>query len=104
MKVKETFRRSFFLHFEWVMLTLLLISAALINPYSGGVSFCLLDMAGFSFCPGTGLGRSIALFYRGNITESFQMHPAGIAAVLIIMGRIGSILHRNYQLYQQKGG
>jgi len=100
-KVKETFRRSFFLHFEWVMLVLILAVAAFINPYSEGISFCLLDLAGFSFCPGTGLGRSIALFFRGNFMESFQMHPAGIAAVLIIMGRIGSILYRNLQIYQQ---
>jgi hypothetical protein len=103
MKMKEKFRNTFFLHFEWLALTGLLVAAAAINPYSPGASFCLFDAAGIEYCPGEGLGRSIAHLFRGNFYESVQAHPVGFAAVLIIMIRVGSILHRNRQ-YQSNGG
>ena len=100
MKVKETFTNLFFLHFEWVALLGFLIMAAQLNPESTASTFCLFEKAGLSFCPGSGLGKSMAFTFRGNISESFQAHPAGAAAILIIMVRIGSILHRNKQSQQ----
>jgi hypothetical protein len=81
-------------------LAALLIAAAFINPYTEGTTFCLIERAGIDFCPGNGLGRSISLAYRGEFTDSFRMHPVGMAAVLIIMVRITSILRRNVKQYQ----
>lgn len=69
---------------------------ALLDPTSDAQTWCLLERTGFSYCPGEGLGRSIALAFRGDIWASFAMHPAGVAAILILSGRIISILQQNY--------
>jgi hypothetical protein len=100
MNFKESFTKLFFLHFEWVALMGLLLMAALINLESTGISFCIFDRVGFSFCPGEGIGRSIAFAFRGSFVESVNAHPAGLPAILIIITRVGSILYRNRQYHQ----
>ncbi|MFU8813581.1 MAG: DUF2752 domain-containing protein [Balneolaceae bacterium] len=92
----KAWRAFFFLHVEWMVLLTGLILMATLNPETASRSFCLLDVAGFSFCPGTGLGRSIALFFRGDFTASLAMHPAGIPAVVLLSGRIGSLLKERF--------
>ena len=69
---------------------------ALINPYSGDhLSLCAFDLAGIDFCPGCGLGMSISLLFHGDIAASFSMHPLGIAALIILVYRVASLLFRN---------
>ena len=68
---------------------------AMLNPESSANSICPLDLLGFEYCPGDGLGRSMAFSFRGMISDSLQAHPAGLPAILIIMTRIGSIFKRN---------
>jgi hypothetical protein len=65
-----------------------LLSLAFLNPDSNHISLCPLNFLGFHYCPGCGLGRSIALLFRGRFTESFSMHPLGFFAVAIIGYRI----------------
>ncbi len=98
MKFTESFRRIFFLHFEWMALTAGLLLMAFLDPFGSGTTLCLFERAGFSYCPGEGLGRSVALAFRGELQASFQLHPAGIAAILILTGRILSIFYRNHKL------
>lgn len=98
MKKTETFKRLFFLHFEWVALAAGLILMALLDPAEPAASFCPIDRIGLQFCPGEGLGKSIAFAFRGDLTASVASHPAGIAAIFIMTGRITSILHRNYKI------
>ena len=93
---KHTFRLYFFLHFEWIFLITGLILMALLDPLSNSVSICPLDLLGFEFCPGKGLGNSIALGFRGQLSASLQSHPAGLFAILMISARIATIFHRNY--------
>lgn len=93
---RTTVKRSFFFHFEWVMLTMALFLAATIVPGSEEPTFCLFNRAGLDFCPGCGLGRSMALAFRGDLTASFYMHPAGILAIFILLYRIVSIHIRNH--------
>jgi hypothetical protein len=70
---------------------------ALINPYAGGhLPLCVFDLAGIDFCPGCGLGMSISLLFHGDFAASFSAHPLGIAAVLILVSRITSLLFRNF--------
>jgi len=88
-------KRYFYLHFEWMALATGLFLMALLNPESTASSLCPLDYFGFSFCPGEGLGKAIALFFRGDVTNSLFAHPAGVPAVFIISGRILHILNRN---------
>lgn len=98
MSSVESIKYNFFLHFEWIFLALGMLLLAFTNPFGYSASLCLIDAAGFSFCPGCGLGTSITLFFRGELIQSFESHPAGIPAVFIITSRIGSIFYRNKQI------
>jgi len=97
-----TVKRSFFLHFELIALALGLLLAASIVPGSDEPTFCLFNRSGIDFCPGCGLGRSISLAFRGQLTASFQMHPAGILAIFILLYRIVSIHIRNNNLKEDR--
>ncbi|MCC5915026.1 MAG: DUF2752 domain-containing protein [Balneolaceae bacterium] len=72
---------------------------ALLNPYADTASFCIIDRMGFSFCPGTGLGRSIALLFRGELSASVEMNILGVPALVIISSRVVTIWKRNLNIY-----
>ncbi len=91
----KSVNRLFYLHFEWLALATGLLLMALLTPGNSGTSLCPLDYIGFTFCPGEGLGNSIAYFFRGEVINSFYAHPVGIPAIFIITGRIFHILNRN---------
>ncbi len=95
IRFTRSIKRNFNLHFEWLALAVGLFLMAILNPESTASSLCPLDYFDATFCPGEGLGKSIALFFRGNLTSSLLAHPAGIPAVFIISGRIFYILSRN---------
>lgn len=101
MGFNNSVSRCFFLHFEWIVLLAALLLMVLINPYADAESFCLLSKAGFSYCPGTGFGNSVALLARGDVVASFTSHPAGIPAVFILIHRIYSIFKRNLHITKE---
>ncbi|SMO34594.1 Protein of unknown function [Gracilimonas mengyeensis] len=72
-----------------------LLLLALMEPTTTGTSWCLFELVGFDFCPGEGLGHSIAYTFRGDITSALDAHFAGPAAVIILISRI---VHIWYQL------
>ncbi len=72
-----------------------LIAPVLIDPSKPHFSFCLFRNIGIEFCPGCGLGRAIALLYRGDIAGSFLCHPLGIIAVIIISLRVISLINKS---------
>ena len=41
-----------------------------------------------AFCPGCGLGRSIAALWRGDLALAWSLHPLGIPAVAVLGHRI----------------
>lgn len=61
---------------------------ALISPEQAHFSFCPLNQAGISWCPGCGLGKSISMFFHLNVVQSFKTHPLGVFAIGIILIRI----------------
>lgn len=66
-----------------------LVALALMNPDKNDmISLCVFHHLGINFCPGCGLGHSISYFLHGQIQQSFQAHPFGIFAVLVLIGRI----------------
>lgn len=66
-----------------------LLAPIFIDPNAGNhLNLCLFNRLGIDFCPGCGLGRSIAFLYRGDIASSFSAHPLGMAAVAMISIRI----------------
>lgn len=84
-------------HLEAVIWIVAIIALALTSPVDQCYSLCLFHHLGISWCPGCGLGHSISWLFRGEIVESFNAHPLGIPALLIIGIRVGKILYRNYQ-------
>lgn len=85
-------------NFEWAALLLGLLLMGTMNPYiDNGISFCLFELAGFQFCPGEGLGHSIAFTFRGDFQDALQAHPVGPAAVLILAGRIGFLWKEKFK-------
>jgi hypothetical protein len=52
------------------------------------LTICPLKMLGFNHCPGCGLGLSIHYLFTLSIKESFNAHPFGIMALIIITYRI----------------
>lgn len=78
-------------HIEWVAFLAGLIFMATLDPYSNGIDFCLFDAIGLTFCPGEGLGHSIAFFFRGEIEHSLQANLMGPFAVAALSFRIFSI-------------
>lgn len=78
-------------HFEWMAFLLGLILMASMSPTDTGLSFCLFERVGVSFCPGEGLGHSIAYLFRGEFNEALQANLMGPVAVVILSLRIGSI-------------
>lgn len=101
MSDREPFKYYFFLHFEWIALLSGLLLMIFLDPYSQDPSICPIDRIGFDFCPGCGLGKSIAFAARGNIEASIQSHPLGLMAVIVIIVRVGSIFKRNFNFNKQ---
>jgi hypothetical protein len=56
------------------------------------VSLCLFNALGFKYCPGCGLGRSIALFIHGDFYRSLQIHPLGPFALAVLLYRIYQLM------------
>lgn len=84
-------------HFEWLALAAGLLAMALMNPYeSQGASWCLLEWAGLNYCPGEGLGHSIAYSVRGDFSNAMNAHIMGPAAIIILAGRIAYLLKQNF--------
>lgn len=102
MSGREPFKYYFFFHFEWIALLSGLILVAILDPFSQVASICPIDRMGFDFCPGCGLGRSVAFAARGELAASLQSHPLGLFAIVVIIARIGAIFRRNYNINREK--
>ncbi|MBC7868203.1 MAG: DUF2752 domain-containing protein [Gloeobacteraceae cyanobacterium ES-bin-316] len=84
-------------YFELTVWVAGLLCLAFIDPSAEThFSLCFFKWAGLSFCPGCGLGHSIAWLFHGNIKESLQAHPLGIVAVPVLLFRIFSLLKNNF--------
>ncbi len=73
-----------------------LVYLTYINPYTPKhLDMCLFSIVGIDNCPGCGLGKSISMVFHGDFAGSFNSHPLGIPALLLIIKRI-------YQLIKNK--
>lgn len=93
----------FRLHFEWMALAAGLLLMAAMDPAAAGEGFCLLEWLGVHWCPGEGLGRSIAWVANGNIAKSMELNIMGIPTILILVGRISYLIDRNYHIANKIG-
>ncbi|MEX0722790.1 MAG: DUF2752 domain-containing protein [Gracilimonas sp.] len=83
-------------HLEWVVFTAGLLLLGFMNPENAGTSFCLFDLAGLNFCPGEGLGHSIAYTFRGDFNSALDAHFAGPLSIVVLSLRIIHLWRRNY--------
>lgn len=65
------------------------------NPDTHHHTLCPLANAGFEWCPGCGIGRSITLLMHGRLLDSIEMHILGVPVFLILLHSI-FILSKNY--------
>lgn len=72
---------------------------ALMNPGNEHGSLCPLAATGITWCPGCGLGHSIAWLFRGDVVRSVQAHWLGIPALVIIGYRILQIIRNTNKHY-----
>lgn len=84
---------------EWEALMWLssLIYLYLICPYEiQHFTFCPYKNLGIEFCPGCGIGKSISFLYYFDFISSFQTHPLGIFAFVILVYRIFRLIKQKY--------
>lgn len=69
------------------------IYLTLIDPYTPKhLNMCLFNLVGIDNCPGCGLGKSISMIFHGDFAGSFNAHPLGIPAILLILKRIYTLI------------
>jgi hypothetical protein len=56
-------------------------------------SICPIHSAGFDWCQGCGLGRSIGLLLHGEFRSSIEMHWLGIPTFLVLVYRIITLIY-----------
>jgi hypothetical protein len=88
--------RTFFLkYFELVFWVAALMALAISNPSAAThFTLCPLKLMGLTWCPGCGLGHSIAYLLHGDIKNSFHAHWLGIPALIIIGHRVFVLFKR----------
>jgi hypothetical protein len=85
---------------EALLWTAGLVYLVTINPYQvQKFTFCPFHNLGIGFCPGCGLGRSIAFLLHGDLVHSLITHPLGIIAFILITLRIVKLTYRSYKNY-----
>lgn len=98
----NTFRTFLFQNLEAIIWLSVLVYFALSPVHATGhFTICPLNLAGFKYCPGCGLGRSMILFMHGHFKESLHMHPLAPLAVGVLTMRIGIIFRNNYKAKKQ---
>ncbi|TXK46444.1 DUF2752 domain-containing protein [Pontibacter qinzhouensis] len=58
------------------------------------VSFCPVSWVYEGGCPGCGLGHAISFLFRGQISASWQAHPLGVPALLVLLWRVYKLLKK----------
>ncbi len=79
-------------YFELVIWISGLFLLGTMSPENEHASLCPFNALGLSFCPGCGLGHSISWLFRGEFNLSFQTHPLGWFAVIILLVRIITLI------------
>jgi len=79
-----------------------LVFLAIVNIESAHFTLCPFNNLGIDFCPGCGLGRSIHHFVRFNFTKSFNTHPLGCVALLVLLYRIFLLAKNNMGQFKTK--
>lgn len=89
------FFSSCFKNAELLCWTSALLFLAISTTHDFHFILCPLRLAGFTWCPGCGLGRSISFLLHLQFNASWNAHPLGIPGLLVILKRISDLIkHR----------
>lgn len=80
-------------HLELLFWVTALIVLFFLPVEKTATSLCLFSLLGVGSCPGCGLGHAIYYALHLHPVQSFQYHPIGIFAVLVIFMRIRQLIH-----------
>ncbi|KAA2245828.1 DUF2752 domain-containing protein [Chitinophaga agrisoli] len=75
------------LHIELLVWPLALTALYFMNPHGSGPSLCPLKWLGVPWCPGCGLGHAIHYLLHGNWRASWNSHPMGAFALIVLLYR-----------------
>ena len=59
------------------------------------LELCILKLAGFSWCPGCGLGHAVGFLARGQFADAMASHPLVIPVVAVLIVRIVTLVAGN---------
>ena len=83
---------------EAVVWTAGLVALACANPEAEGlVETCLSKVFWETPCPGCGLGHAVAYLFRGELALSFQTHPLGPLAAVMLTGRVVRLVWETFR-------
>ena len=88
-------------HFELICWTGALFALFFLSENRSETSLCVFTAVGFGHCPGCGIGHAMHFALRGAFRQSFNHHPLGIFAVIIIFNRIRVLLKQKNNHEQQ---
>lgn len=77
----------------WITAILFL---AILPPEANHFTLCPFANIGILWCPGCGLGKSVAYLIRGDLQNSFQSHWLGIPVFAVLAKRIVSLIKNTY--------
>ncbi|MDP3444674.1 MAG: DUF2752 domain-containing protein [Ignavibacteria bacterium] len=94
-KVFKSIFRFFRFNLEAFIWLMSLILLAFMNPENTQATFCVWHYVGFDSCLGCGLGHSISAAFHGHWVQSFEFHPLGIFAIIVLLFRAISLFVQN---------
>jgi len=85
---------------ELIVWTTGLIYLALIDPHGAVPQFCIYKLAGFSGCPGCGLGSAVSHLLHGELQASWESHPLGGPALAALVLRILQLSRQQFATFK----
>lgn len=97
--MQKSVKHIFNKYFEIAAFSIGLVLLALMDPeIATGPGFCLLERLGVTFCPGDGLGHSVAYIFRGEFHNAMEANAFGPLAITVLSGRILHLLYKNHHI------
>ncbi|MFM8771315.1 MAG: DUF2752 domain-containing protein [Candidatus Kapaibacterium sp.] len=78
----------------------LLVLALFTPSLQGHATVCIPTLLGFDGCIGCGLGASIGQLFRGHLAASWETHPLGVPATVLLIGRVVHLVRTPFRLSQ----
>jgi hypothetical protein len=81
---------------ELIFFSIALVFLFFLDDKQHHISLCPLAAIGFNYCPGCGLGHAIHYLLHLKFQQSWNAHPLGVFAFLVIIYRIYGLILNNF--------